>query len=66
MPHHDPHKLTPSELAEAEATGDVTDADIIGPVARRAAEMPLHPGVTDSELARADCDSDLAHGEPAR
>ena len=66
MPHHEAHKFTPSELAEAEAARDVTDADIIGPVARRAAEMPLHPGVTDSELAQADCDSDLAHGEPAR
>jgi hypothetical protein len=68
MPHDRSHKLTPSELAEAEATRDVidVDGDDTGLMARRAAEMPTRPSATDTELAQADCDSDLTHAEPTR
>ena len=68
MTHDHNHELTPSELAEAEATRDLADLDPddVGRVARRAAEMPLHPAVSDTDLAHADCDSDLSHSEPPR
>jgi hypothetical protein len=68
MPHDHSQTLTPYEVAEAEATRDVTDAEPLdGEVlARRAAEMPTRPHATDTELAHADCASDLSHGEPAR
>jgi hypothetical protein len=68
MPHDRNPKPTPWELAEAEATSDMTDAEALGhgAVARRAAETPARPGATDTELAHAECESDLSHAEPAR
>ena len=69
MPHENRQTPKPWELAEAEATSDVTDADVGGaaPGAVSAArEMPVRPGATDTELAHAECESDLSHSEPAR
>lgn len=68
MPFEQHPKPTPWELAEAEATSDMIDAEPVGDPgpARRAAEMPARPGATDIELAHAECESDLSHAEPAR
>jgi hypothetical protein len=68
MPLDQNPKHMPWELAEAEATSDVTDTEAAGDgtLGRRAAEMPARPGATDTELAHAECESDLSHSEPAR
>ena len=70
------HDLTPHlthvELAEAEAASDVTDADVEGaqPLgtasAAHAEPTALPESVTDTDLAHAECESDLSHAEPAR
>jgi hypothetical protein len=60
MPHENDQTLKPWELAEAEATSDVTDT------ALGAREVPVRPGANDTELAHAECESDLSHSEPAR
>jgi hypothetical protein len=70
MPHENDPKLKPWELAEAEASSDVTDADLVDGAVRALGgaprEVPARPGATDTELAHAECESDLSHSEPAR
>jgi hypothetical protein len=65
--HHHTPNLTPGELAEAEASSDVTEA-APGAAARlhRPDEQPVRPSATETELAFAETESDLSHSEPAR
>jgi hypothetical protein len=69
MPHESHLKPTPCELAEAEAASDVTDAHVGAPPLDTAAAavraVAARPGATDTELAHAECESDLSHSEPA-
>jgi len=72
VPHDQTTHLTNVELAEAEAASDVLDADLEGARELRAAATArlettaLPAPVTETELAQAECDSDLSHAEPAR
>jgi hypothetical protein len=69
MPYENRPELKPWELAEAEAASDVTDADVGRPAfgaATAAREVPARATATDTELAHAECESDLSHSEPAR
>jgi hypothetical protein len=68
MPHENDQTLKPWELAEAEATSDVTDTDLVDGTVRAlgARDVPVRPGANDTELAHAECESDLSHSEPAR
>ena len=68
MPHD--HTLTTIELAEAEAASDVIDLEGASQLATastpHAEPTALPTPVTETELAHAECDSDLSHAEPAR
>jgi hypothetical protein len=68
VPHE--HTLTNVELAEAEAASDVIDlegAAQLGTASTPHPEPTAMPApVTETELAHAECESDLSHAEPAR
>jgi hypothetical protein len=69
MPDENRPELKPWELAEAEAASDVTDADVRRPpfgAATAVRVVPARVSATDTELAHAECESDLSHSEPAR
>ena len=69
MPHENQQTPKPWELAEAEAASDVTDADVVDGAVRAlgaSRAVPVRPRATDTELAHAECESDLSHSEPAR